>query len=77
MNQTDTHTLILQYMYGETDEKTSERIEQMIHHDPELQQYCAEITEVRNALNSIKEQPNPTSVAIISEHSHDSHTEAV
>jgi hypothetical protein len=77
MDEKHTLQLILQYVYGETDPTQDLKVRGILENQPQMQRYYSEILEVKNQLNSIAESPNPTSVAIISEHSHDSHTEAV
>lgn len=77
MDESRTQQLILQYVYGETDPARDLEVRSILDNSPEMQQYYEEIMEIKGQLDSIAEQPHPTSVAIISEHSHDSHTEAV
>lgn len=77
MNESNTHQLILQYIYGETNAEMELKVRGILESSPEIANYYLEMKEVKNSLDSILEDPHPTSVAIISEHSHDSHTEAV
>ncbi len=77
MDENSTQRLILQYVYGETDPTQDLKVRGILATNTSLQRYYLELLEVKNHLDSIAEEPHPTSVAIISEYSHDSHTEAV
>ena len=77
MPENITHELILQYIYGETTAATDILVKEAMVKDPQILLYYNEIMEVKQMLTLFSEEPNPTSVAIISEFSHDSHTEAV
>ena len=77
MNENSTQQLILQFVYGESDPSQELVVRNILASDPIMQRYYLEISEVKNKLDTYFEEPHPTSVAIIAEHSHDSHTEAV
>lgn len=77
MNENVTHQLILQHIYGETDAEADLKIKAILESDPEMQLYFNEVSQLKKQLNHLFEDPNATTVAIIAEHSHDSHTEAV
>lgn len=72
-----THNTILQYVYGETDAANESKIKEALVRNPDLLHYYNEIMEVKRMLGDFAEEPHPTSIAIIGEYSHDSHTEAV
>ncbi len=77
MNEIVTHNTILQYVYGETDAAREILVKEALVRNPDLLHYYNQTMEVKRMLGNFAEEPNPTSVAIISEYSHDSHTEAV
>lgn len=77
MGQLITPEHILQLVYGELDNKMVQAAMDAMEADPMLLQYYRQTLETRRMLDSVKEEPHPTSVSIIAEHSHDSHTEAV
>ena len=77
MDESNTQNLILQYAYGETDPTQELRVRNILASDAEMNGYYQEILELKQQLDSIFEEPHPTSVSIICEHSHDSHTQAV
>lgn len=77
MDEIVTHNHILQYVYGETDAATESWIKDALVRNPDLLHYYNEVMEVKQMLGNATEVPNPTSLAIIAEYSHDSHTEAV
>jgi hypothetical protein len=77
MNEIVTHNTILQYVYGETDADTESRIKDALLKNPDLLHYYNEVMEVKRMLGNSFEEPDPTTVQIIGEYSHDSHTEAV
>lgn len=77
MDENRTQLLILQFVYGELDPTRDLEVRNILDNNPEMLKYYDEVLEMKGRLDSIAEQPHPTSVAIISEHSHDGHTEAV
>ncbi len=77
MNESVTHNTILQYVYGETDAATESLVKEALVRNPDLLHYYNEVMEVKQMLGDFAEEPHQTSVSIISEYSHDSHTEAV
>jgi len=77
MKESSTQNLILQYVYGELDAERELEVRNILESTPEALRYYHELKDIKRHLDSIIEEPNPTSVAIIAEHSHDSHTEAV
>jgi hypothetical protein len=77
MAQSITLDHILQLVYGELDSKMVHSVMEAMEADPALLRYYHDCIATRTMLDSIKEEPSPTSIAIIAEHSHDSHTEAV
>lgn len=74
-NITEEHLILL--AYGELHCKARKEVEAAMASNPDLRSYYASVLQSKQLLNTIQEDPNPTSVAIIQEHSHDSHTEAV
>lgn len=77
MDENNTLNLILQYVYGETNSSQTLEIKNILDTDELMYAYYQELLEVKTQLDDLFEEPNPTTVAIIHEHSHDSHTEAV
>lgn len=77
MKESITHQIILRHIYGETDAETDKHVNAILESDPEMRLYYEEVLNLKKQLNSLFEEPNATTVAIIAEHSHDSHTEAV
>ncbi|MBL7811128.1 MAG: hypothetical protein JNL57_02805 [Bacteroidetes bacterium] len=77
MNENITQDHVLLLVYGEASATDQKRISEAMATQPELLQYYNELVQTRRMLDSIHEEPHPTSIAIVSEHSHDSHTEAV
>lgn len=77
MGQLITPEHILQLVYGELDNKMVQTAMDAMEADPSLLNYYRQTLETRRMLDQVKEEPHPTTVSIIAEHSHDSHTEAV
>ena len=77
MDENVTHQLILQYVYGETNPAEDLKVRGILSSNLEMLQFYNEVLEVKQHLDIVFEEPHPTSVSIICEHSHDSHTEAV
>lgn len=77
MNGNVTQQDLLVYIYGESSVEESEIVKNALIADPLLMQTYYELLEVKRSLDTINVEPNPTSIAIITEYSHDSHTEAV
>lgn len=74
-NITQEHLILL--AYGELNEKERKMAEKAMADNPDLRNFYQSVLQSKQLLNTIQEEPNPTTLAIISEHSHDSHTEAV
>jgi anti-sigma factor RsiW len=77
MTREITNEDILLLVYGELNPEDKHKVELAIAQNPELKQYLLSVQQSKQLLNTISEEPHPTSVAIIQEFSHDSHTEAV
>jgi hypothetical protein len=77
MNEKITHEHVLLLVYGEASQDLQEKVMAAMVANPELMTYYNETIRTRKILDQIHEEPHPTSVAIVNEHSHDSHTEAV
>jgi anti-sigma factor RsiW len=77
MTREITNEDILLLVYGELNPEDKQKVELAIAQNPELKQYLLSVQQSKQLLNTISEEPHPTSVAIIQEFSHDSHTEAV
>ena len=63
--------------YGELNAEQRKTAESAMAENPELRIFYQSVLQSKQLLITIEENPNPTSISIISEHSHDSHTEAV
>ena len=77
MDESNTQQLILQYAYGETDPAQDLIVRSILASNADMNNYFLEVSEMKEHLDSLFEVPHPTTVSIICEHSHDSHTEAV
>lgn len=77
MAQTTTQNRILQLIYGELDKTESKDLLDMIEANPKWLAYYKEMKTLKENLPMEKENPNDTSIHIIGEYSHDSHTETV
>lgn len=77
MTQNITQEQLILLAYGELSTDERRMAEEAIASNPELNNFYQSILQSKQLLNTISEEPHPTSLAIISEHSHDSHTEAV
>lgn len=77
MTQSITHEHILLLTYGELPTELLAPTILAMDSNPELREYFDECQSMKAMLNEIREQPHPTTLAIISEHSHDSHIESV
>ncbi len=74
-NITQEHLILL--AYGELNAEERKLAESAMAANPDLRSFYQSVLQSKQLLNTIQEEPNPTTLAIISEHSHDSHTEAV
>lgn len=74
-NTTQEHLILL--AYGELNDEERKMAESAMAGNPELRNFYQSVLQSKQLLNTIKENPHPTTLSIISEHSHDSHTEAV
>jgi hypothetical protein len=74
-NITTEHLILL--AYGELNSEDRKLAENAMAGNPELRNFYQSVLQSKQLLNTIQEDPHPTTVAIIVEHSHDSHTEAV
>jgi|GEM_PF-831766 anti-sigma factor RsiW len=77
MTQKTTEEQLLLLAYGELNAEERLQVEKAMAADAELRNFYHRVLQSKQLLNTIHEEPHPTSVAIIIEHSHDSHTEAV
>ncbi len=77
MTQNITQEQLILLAYGELNAEERKMAEDAMNANPDLWNFYQSVLQSKQLLNTIKEEPHPTSVAIISEHSHDSHTEAV
>jgi hypothetical protein len=77
MTQNITQEQLILLAYGELNAEERKMAEEAMNANPDLRNFYQSVLQSKQLLNTIKEEPHPTSVAIISEHSHDSHTEAV
>lgn len=77
MKQHFTEEQLILMAYGELNAEDRLRLERAMSTDFGLRDQYYKILQSKQLLNAINEEPHPTSVAIIIEHSHDSHTEAV
>ncbi|MBM3919618.1 MAG: anti-sigma factor family protein [Sphingomonadales bacterium] len=77
MTQNTTQELLILLAYGELSADERKMAENAMAGDPELRNFYQSVLQSKQLLNTIQEEPHPTTLAIISEHSHDSHTEAV
>lgn len=77
MDEIVTHNQILLFAYGEADAATESLVKDALVKNPDLLYFYNEVMEVKQMLGNASEDPHPTSLAIIAEFSHDSHTEAV
>jgi anti-sigma factor RsiW len=77
MKQHFTEEQLILMAYGELNAEDRLRLERAMSTDLGLRDQYYKILQSKKLLNAINEEPHPTSVAIIIEHSHDSHTEAV
>jgi hypothetical protein len=74
-NITQEHLILL--AYGELNAQERKLAESAMAANPDLRSFYQSVLQSKQLLNTIEEEPHPTTLAIISEHSHDSHTEAV
>ncbi|MBS3913797.1 MAG: hypothetical protein KG003_04820 [Bacteroidetes bacterium] len=77
MDESVTQHLILRYIYGETGPAEDLKVRGILSSNSEMMSYYKDAMEIKAQLNDAMEEPHPTSVSIICEHSHNSHTEAV
>lgn len=77
MTQNITEETLILLAYGELNAEQRKAAESAMAFNPDLRTFYQSVLQSKQLLNTIEENPHPTSVAIISEHSHDSHTEAV
>jgi len=77
MTQNITEETLILLAYGELNAEQRKAAESAMAVNPDLRTFYQSVLQSKQLLNTIEENPHPTSVAIISEHSHDSHTEAV
>ena len=77
MTQNITEETLILLAYGELNAEQRKAAESAMAVNPDLRKFYQSVLQSKQLLNTIEENPHPTSVAIISEHSHDSHTEAV
>lgn len=77
MTQSITLDQILLLAYGELPESMFPAVLSAMEKDPAFKKYYEDCLKMKAELGTISEEPHPTSVAIVTEHSHDSHTEAV
>ncbi len=77
MTQNITEETLILLAYGELNAEQRKAAESAMAVNPDLRTFYQSVLQSNQLLNTIEENPHPTSVAIISEHSHDSHTEAV
>jgi|1048.fasta_scaffold181846_1 anti-sigma factor RsiW len=77
MTQKTTEEQLILLAYGELNAEERLQVEKAMAADSELRNRYHRVLQSKQLLNTIQEEPHPTSVAIIMEHSHDSHTEAV
>lgn len=77
MTQNITEETLILLAYGDLSAELRTAAESAMADNPDLRIFYQSVLQSKQLLNTIEENPHPTSVAIISEHSHDSHTEAV
>ena len=77
MTQNITREQLILLAYGELSEEERRMAEKAMATNTDLRNFYQSILQSKQLLNTIDEEPHPTSLSIISEHSHDSHTEAV
>ena len=68
---------VLAFIYGELSQSESLEVFEAIKSDPDLYSFYAEAQQIRQKLDLTLEQPSPTTLDIVTEHSHDSFTESV
>lgn len=77
MSYNTTDLELMRFAYGEMSAEETIRMQEAIGSHPELKSRLEEIYEVQKWLNQGFTSPHPTSISIINEFSHDSHTETV
>lgn len=77
MTQITTQEQLILLAYVELNQEERKMAEAAMAANPELRNFYQSVIQSKQLLNTIQEEPHPTTLAIISEHSHDSHTEAV
>lgn len=77
MTQNITEETLILLAYGELNAEQRKAAESTMAVNPDLRTFYQSVLQSKQLLNTFEETPHPTSVAIISEYSHDSHTEAV
>lgn len=77
MKSNITELNVLAFIYGELSQKESLEVFEAIKNDPDIYSFYAEAQQIRQMMDLTLEQPSPTTLDIVLEHSHDSFTESV
>ncbi len=77
MSYNTTDLDLMRFAYGEMGAEETSIMEEKLNKNSVLKSRLEEILEVKNWLNQGFTEPHPTSISIINEFSHNSHTETV